>query len=451
MDRWVSKLRRTFANDHRCVFYLFSAGGILLFFLLSLRYGNRMYVWMVQENEPGNRFSDYFAHLGLTVDRNHLYENVGWDAMGCFPPLAYCMYYLLYKLTAVRGFLPEGWQSTETIPGALPVMTYYLIFNALLFFLAISVTGERKRKRDLAIFSLLMLSAVFSGSGYLAANSTMLVLAILVAAFHLKDSRQAWEREISLVLFAVCVALKLYPAVFGLLFLKEKRYRELLRLILYSMILLFGPFVFFGGFRGFCFWIRHITNTMHYTNFGRLQYLLGIFYTGLKMFFGIDNKAVCAVLTVLVCLLWTWLAWRSRSRYREVFFLICIMVFFPANAYRYSLSYFAIPLIMYLKEEQPETPRRWPGRLAMGLYGLLYTIPVWWLAVIPLSRRYQFYTLTSVEIWLYLVMYTLIAVLMTAELTARHPGKPAGPDAGCIRKSSFSNERKDGQYENRKG
>nr|AHF24751.1 hypothetical protein [uncultured bacterium Contig12] len=430
MGKRVKNLFLSRFSDGRRAFYLISLAGILLYFLLSLRYGNQLYIWMIQENEPGNRFSDYFAHLGMVADPRHLYENVGWDAMGCFPPLAYCMYFLLYKLTAVPGFLPGNWNQTETIPGALPVMTYYLIFNALFFFLAIGMTGVKSRKRDLAVFSLLMLSAVFAGSGYLAANSTMLVLAFLVVAFHLKDSGKALEREASLVLFALCVALKLYPAVFGLLFLKEKRYREFFRLILYSVILLFGPFAFFGGFRGFRFWLSHITSTMQFTDFGRMQYLTGIFHTGLKLLFGIENKTICAILTVAVCLVWTGLAWVSRSRYRQVFFLICIMVFFPANAYRYSLAYFSIPLIMYLKEDRPAGPRRWPGRLAMALYGLLYTVPVWWLAVIPMSRRYQSYTLTSVEIYLYLVVYALIAVLMAAEITARRHRSSDRPAAG---------------------
>lgn len=416
MDAKLKKIRHFLLEDPRGMFYLISAVGLLLYFIVSFRYGQTVYHWLVQENDPGIRFSDYFAHFARTGDRKHLYENITWDAMGCFPPLAYCMYYALYKLTAVKGFFSLKEAEVEDIPGALPVFTYYLIFCALLFFIAISVTERKNRKKDLMIFTLLMMSAIFFGSGYLMGNSTMLVVSMLILTIHLREDNAPIRREMSLVLLASCIALKLYPAVFGLLYLKDKRYKELARLVLYSLILLLGPFAFFGGRRGFFYWLKHITTTMHYTDYARPQYLLGIFYTLIKRFTGRDEKMVCAVLAVLVCLIWTQLAWRSKSKYRTVFFLIAIMVFFPANAYRYSLSYFTIPLIAFLKAEKPEGLRKWHTRPVMALYGLLFTIPVWWMAVIWVRKTYNYYTLTSVEIYLYLITYILIALVMLAEL-----------------------------------
>ena len=409
----MKKFKRFLVYDPRAAFYVISAAGILLYFLLSLRYGNDLYRWMVQENKPDLRFCDYFYHFALTADRRNLYQQISWDAAGCFPPLAYCLYWAVYKLTAVPGYRLQGWAATEKIPGALSVFTYVLIFTALLFFLAIGITGRKNRKKDVLIFTLLMLSAVFLGSGYMTGNSTMLVLAVLIAALRLRESDVPLRRELALVLLAFCVAMKLYPAVFGLLYLKDRRYKELLRLILYSFVLLFAPFAFFGGITGLKAWLKHIMTTMHYTDYARPQYLMGIFHTLLKRFAGVADKRISAGLSVLVCLVWTLLAWRSRSRIRTVFFLICIMVFFPANAYRYSLSYFTIPLVAFLKADGPED--NWHFTVAMILYGLLFTIPVWWLAVIPMTRTYRYYTLTPVEIYLYLTAYALIGTMMIAE------------------------------------
>ena len=424
MDAKLRKIRRTLVEDPRGLFFLISGAGLILYFLVSFRYGQTVYQWLVQENKPKLRFWDYFSHFSKTGDRAHLYQNITWDAMGCFPPLAYCMYYALYKLTAVKGFFTLEGADAETIPGAMSVFTYYLIFCAVLFFVAISVTGRKNLKRDLLIFTLLMMSAVFFGSGYMMANSTMLVVGMLIMAIHLREENSLFRRELGLILLASCVALKLYPAVFGLLYLKDKRYKELARLILYSLILLVGPFAFFGGKQGMLYWLKHVTTTMHYTDYGRPQYLLGIFYTLIKRFLGRDEKMVCAVLAVLVCLIWTRMAWRSKSKYRTMFFLIAIMVFFPANAYRYSLSYFTIPLILFLKEDRPKIAHGWHIRPAMTLYGMLFTIPVWWMAVIPVRRTYQYYTVTSVEIYLYLVAYMLIALMMLVEVLEKVFRKP---------------------------
>lgn len=409
----MKKFKTYLVYDPRAAFYVISAAGILMYFLLSLRYGSDLYRWMVQENDPSLRFCDYFYHFAQVTDCRNLYQNIGWDAAGCFPPLAYCMYWVIYKLTAVAGYPLQGWRSTQDIPGALSVFTYVLIFTALLFFVGISAAGRQNRKKDALIFTLLMLSAVFLGSGYMTGNSSMLVLALLIVSLRLRESGSPVRRELGSLLLAVCVSMKLYPAVFGLLYLKDKRYKELLRLILYSFVLLFGPFVFFGGKTGLLYWLKHIMTTMHYTDYGRPQYLLGVFHTLLRRFAGIESKRVSAGLTVLVCLVWALLAWCSRDWHRTLFFLICIMVFFPANAYRYSLSYFAIPLVMYLKEDRPK--ESWHATAVMALYGLLYTIPVWWLAVIPMNRTYSYDTVTSVEIYLYLIAYTLVGTMMLAE------------------------------------
>ena len=125
----------------------------------------------------------------------------------------------------------------------------------------------------------------------------------------------------------------------------------------------------------------------------------------------------------MVCVLWVWLAWRSGSKQRTLFFLICIMVFFPSNSFRYTLSYFSIPLILLLKEEPGKKIPAWPVAIISTLYGLLYTVPIWWLAVVPMSRQYATYSVTSVEIYLYLVAYLLTVFTMIAELTAHKPAR----------------------------
>ena len=167
----------------------------------------------------------------------------------------------------------------------------------------------------------------------------------------------------------------------------------------------------------------NLLNTMQTSDYGRPQYLQGLFATLIRWITGGEAGLWGKLLTIAVCLGWVWLAWRSESKQRTMFFLICLMVFFPSNSFRYTLSYFAIPLVMLLKAGPEEGARPLQTGLLSTLYGLLYTIPVWWLAVIPLERRYEVYALTSVEIYLYLVAYVLILVMTAVELRALRRGK----------------------------
>ena len=418
--------KQTFFQDPRSAFYSISTLGLISFIFLSFIYGRPAYVWLVQENQPGIRFTDYFMHLFAAVDRHHLYQNITDARTGCFPPLAYLMYYFLYRLTPLGLELsPRSFEEMELVPGTLQVFTYYLICSALLLYIGISRMGQRSIRRDITIFTLLMSSAVFAGSGYMMGNSSMLVLGLLVIAFELKESPSQWKQEAALLLFAVCVGFKLYPAVFGLIYLKEKRYKEFGRLVLYSLVLVFLPFGFFGGTEGLSAWARHILETMQsaqQNDFGRPQYLKGMLFTVIRLMTGQELQILASVFTYMICAFWAIMAWRSKSELCTQFFLICIMVFFPVNAFRYALSYFAIPLIAYLKRDIAWKNRPGVEWVVMVMYGLLFSIPVWWILVDGLDQRYDIYALTSVEICLYLTAYLLIMMMTIIELK-RQKGK----------------------------
>ena len=68
-------------RDPRNLFFLISAAGLLLYFLLSFRYGGALYAWTVQENDPSIRFIDYFSHLQSVENPPLLYHQIDWDAL----------------------------------------------------------------------------------------------------------------------------------------------------------------------------------------------------------------------------------------------------------------------------------------------------------------------------------------------------------------------------------
>lgn len=419
--------RRGRGRDVRSVFYILSAAGILLYLVISWFEGQKAYIWMIQENAPDIRFIDYFTHLGAAEMQGGLYQSVDiWDAAGTFPPLAYCMYLFLYRLTAAAGtVIPAVAAEAEKIPGALHVFVYYSILSAVVFYQAISITGQKSRKKDLAIFTLLMMSCVFFGSGYMTGNSTMLVLGLLAAGLRLQDSETPWKREAGLLLLAVCNAMKLYSAVFGLLLLKEKRYRELARLILYSVLLVVLPFAFYGGIPGFLAWIRRLTETMEFAEVGRIQCLKGLIFNAVRLVTGREIQLAGTVGAWLISLLWALMAWKSQSKLRREFFLICIMVLFPSTVYRYTLSYFTIPLIAFLKAEEKEENAPWHQWAVMALYGGIFTMPVWWAAGARLVQMLGSFSvhMTAVELYLYVLLYVMILVVMIAEFASWSSGK----------------------------
>ena len=78
-------------------------------------------------------------------------------------------------------------------------------------------------------------------------NILLLTFVLVLIFLVFGDSPSRTRRELALLALAAAAALKLYPAIFALFLLRDKRYRELGRVILYFLLLSVLPTFFFGG------------------------------------------------------------------------------------------------------------------------------------------------------------------------------------------------------------
>ena len=131
---------------------------------------------------------------------------------------------------------PDG---LDTSGSGLLLLSMLTALFAALFLLAFLRPNEAQRRQDRFLAVLLLCSYPF----WLAierGNMSLLVLLLLMYAMSLRDSERAAEREFALILIAVAAALKLYPAIFGVLYLAQKRYKEALRLQAYFLRIRLG-------------------------------------------------------------------------------------------------------------------------------------------------------------------------------------------------------------------
>jgi len=410
----MNKIKDQIKADPRVLFYIICIAGFVTYFITNMILGVDVLKWMVQENNPDIRFFDFFMHVRFTSDPANLYAMPVDDTQGCFPPLSYVMYYLLYRLIYIAGFIP-GRSEMEAMSGAYLVYVYYTLAVAFLLFFSIYLLSKEKNvKKSLLIFVCIMMSCPFFGGGFLTGNSAMLVLAMLLFFLALKDSDSKVQREIALILLAACAGFKIYPAVFGLLYLKEKRFKEAIRLTLYGIILFCVPFVFFGGLDGVKLWLGHIKGTMGLYLFGRVEYIQGIVYmlltkAGVSVETGFGKLCMSAIpiLFVLVMIL---LATLSKNKYRTILFLVAAITFYPTNAFRYTLAYFAIPLIIWLQDNLNEafTLRNIEKYIFVILNSMVFSIPM--LLGFITDFKPGKGNWNSVEIWIYASAYILILV-----------------------------------------
>jgi hypothetical protein len=349
---------------------------------------------------------------------------------GIFPPINYVIYYPLYVISGgSAGLIPDEVLATANfelimnnvdyyMPVAAMTFVYYCIAVSMILFFAIRSIGKRNEKVSVLLFLTLMFSAEFLWGAMQRGNSAMIVAVLLPVAMYWRDSKAGWKRECALLLIGLCAAMKLYPAIFGLLYLKEKRWKEALRLTIYGLLLFFVPFAFFGGLEAVKLWFQYAAEAWNILRIGRINYISGVidtialYLSGGSIVMGLG--ATTKILSVCYLALMLLLALFSKNKYRTLFFLSCAMTFFPVNANRYTLTYLSLPLIFYIKEEPDDRP--WA---IMFLYGLLFSMPgLYGIVEKWIIQGVVFFDSTAMDEYLYFVAYLLGIAVVIREIAS---------------------------------
>lgn len=323
------------------IYLLFSAG--ILALLLSLIFSGGSFLENIVFDF--SLFIDFFDHIRrFYLGLSSVYEE-GMHA--CFPPLAYCMYYLISRILYKDNIRnPEALNISGS--GLLVLCLLMVAFTMFFVFALFRMYQSNRETEKKWLAALFMCSYPF----WLAierGNMSLLVLILLMYAMILKDSDKKWERETALLLFAAAAALKLYPAVFGLLYLIRKRYKEAGRLIIYGLLLFFLPFIFFDGWSGFKIFFHNITAVGSGTTgvtivgiFGRIAVVLGM---SLKE--GHEIGRFISYLYFNAVLLY---CFYKKESWKSITLLTSLMIVFVPASGTYCLIYCVIPFVCFMNE-----------------------------------------------------------------------------------------------------
>ncbi|SFC76894.1 glycosyltransferase family 87 protein [Butyrivibrio sp. YAB3001] len=392
--------------------------GFSLYLIYGLLIGGKASDWLLMENTD-LKFCDFSMHLAFVADRANLYFRAPAFA-GCFPPLVYVMYSFFYHLIAREGILPQQLEDIEQLPYFNLIVLYYSIIVILALLYGIYIYGNNSKKKNIVLFLTLLFSVPFMAGGMFVANSTLLVMALLVIAIKLRKSDNAASREFALLLIAICAGFKIYPAVFGILYLLEKRWKEAARLTGYGIVLFFAPFSLFGGMTGFKQWLFNVRSTTGVDKYGRIQSIRGLAYTTLEHFgLGGNRPTLLRLVPILFFVFMLVMICIVKSEYRRMFFICCIMTFFSNNSYRYTLCYLAIPLIIFFLEEDDDSvsgKEKVLRCIEMAIYSMVFAIPMLWGFLTNFKLTYPYPTLTYVEMIVYVWAYILMAYVTVSEI-----------------------------------
>ncbi len=231
-----------------------------------------------------------------------------------------------------------------------------LTILAVAFLISSAYKGKPGEKKFLIFVILLSGGFLFE---YERANTIILAVIFLLVFIWLKDSKNAFLRELALVALACAAGIKVYPAVFGLLLIRDKRWKDSIRAVIYGGLVMFLPFLLFGGRHS----IRLLFETLAASN-------SGTFDTGLSfkvdlvnalrtigLLFGWSDKSVInvgGILAYALALLAIISVCFLKKEWKAVTLVTLIVILTPAFNFYYAMSYVAIPAIIFLNAREKD-------------------------------------------------------------------------------------------------
>ncbi len=358
MERTVNKLKMKPIH----LFFGYLTIGIL-YLLVRLIISGSTYLDLVTQTGEVDLLADFFGHIGRFFTPGNIYQG-GRDAI--FPPLAYTIYYFVFRVVKTLGI-----EQMTTNEGMLMACMYISLASMVM---GITLQYSLKTNKLSRIFLpiLLLLSYPFFTSAIAFGNPVYLVLCLLLVALLMKDSENRIIRELALIVIAIAAGFKIYPAIFGLLYLKEKRYKETGRLIVYGILFFFVPFLWFGGLEG----LRLFLQNLQLANADTAQ---GMDIAGLsvRIFSAIGLGSQTAVLigkglSYLYFALVMILFFVNPRSWKTNLLLVSLMIIFLPSSHRYTLIYAVIPLTAFLNEmEEQKTYQLWDYAYAL-LFAMVF-------------------------------------------------------------------------------
>lgn len=257
----------------------------------------------------------------------------------CYPPLGFLILFPFSKLTS---------QNVVVIMMLL-LYVFFFLLGALLIFDNIKTENTLYRYLITLLFFTSLVYIWSFERGNIIIISAIFSLLFLFGF----DSKNSVIKEISLIALAISAGIKLYPAIFGIVLIKRKRYNEAFRAIIYGLLAFFLPFLFFRGglnciplfFRNlklfeeaFKYLDHPVFNFKYFAN----RISDEVFRDNVYLFFKVIDKVL-----ILFAVISSFL---SKSKWKEILILSISIIWFSVHSGLYMGMFFFSGIVFFLNE-----------------------------------------------------------------------------------------------------
>jgi hypothetical protein len=187
---------------------------------------------------------------------------------------------------------------------------------------------------------------------YERANTIILTTFCVMFYIFYYDSENRIMREIALICLAVAVAFKMTPAVLGILLLYNRQWKEAVRAVIYGVIVVVLPFLFFeGGFSNIAQMFTNMqANVDNYTSADGATLYSAVLSFGAQASDSLETAM--KYVTYAVCLFLLIVALFYRKRWMRIAAVCLVLIILPSHSGYYCIMYFIPAIVAFLNEEE---------------------------------------------------------------------------------------------------
>ena len=374
---------------------------------------------------------DFFNVLAASA-RDDLYLGDGYN----YPP--FCM----FMMKCIHYIVPAGVPTIDqinqyggdglylrTFQNAL--FAYLLIITTCVLIIALCLIHILKGSNNATKWPACLVVLTSGPFLYMLERGNVIIIALMgtliFTVFY--ESESAVGRCLALLSLAVAASIKLYPAVFSIMLLRKRRYKEFLLFVIVFAIIFIVPFWLYGGIDAIFGFIRGLGDfTQEFSTFGMgLQYGMSNMLKIVKGVTGIalpaSSSTIGIVIALILCVI---AAVKSEQDGLSLLLLGGLCVIVPSISFTYALT-FLIPGFIVLVRDFKQ--RDFGAIAVLGLVGLCLLIYVFPLVPIrgnlPDAVQYPLYVGCLIG---NIALYGMILLALIISICAPRGEKTVGGD-----------------------
>lgn len=304
----------------------------------------------------GNYFGDFFESLFFSIKEDlYQYGNI-------YPPFCYLILYLMAKLFPNAAQYGDPFSMRDTQVGRMMYISVVALCILTIAFCILQATKAKPAKKVMTLFAVLFTLPMF----VLIDRGNMLLIALVFSFIFVVfyDSENKVLREIALISLAIAAAIKIYPAVLGVLLIKKGNVKVIIRTVVYGILFFCVPFAFFGGTDAVVQFIQNLQvgveeRQLFEGSINCQVNLSAVVSTIYRFFYNHPSDAQYAAietfskyLSYVLAVQFAVGAFLSKSKWKKVLSLSAIILIIPGFSYSYCIASYLPAVMLYIAENK---------------------------------------------------------------------------------------------------